>query len=461
MKGSRYLIRNKTKSGRKSFIKNILTLLTGTTIAQAIPIAVSPILTRMYTPEDFGLLALYLSITSIISVAITARYELAIMLPEEDDEAKNLLALSIIIAACISLVLFLIILVFGRAISDLLGNRQIYQWLYFIPISLFLMGIYQAFNYWSSRKQEYQRLATNRVAQTITTAGANVGIGSIKDGAMGLILGNFIAQFIASIRLSIKSIRRDKISISDISIKKMQYVAKRFDQFPKVSVWSAMLNTASVQMPIFIMSVFFSSTIVGWYSLSNRVLNMPISVLGNTVAQVFFQTSSNLKHTDEVKLGELTYKSYKNLLWIGLIPISVLFAFGDVIFSFVFGQEWVIAGEYARLLSVWLLLVFISSPLSLLFTVMEKEDKAFLFNIGIFISRIISLLVGAVIFKDAFITVLLFAVSGVVFWLWHCVYILKMVKISYKISLIYTISTISTVLGISLVIRYLLLNNIW
>ncbi|CAO5258086.1 membrane hypothetical protein [Frankia sp. AgKG'84/4] len=90
-----------------------------------------------------------------------------------------------------------------------------------------------------------------------------------------------------------------------------------------------------------------------------------------------------------------------------------------------------------------------------------NNNKAFLFNIGIFISRIISLLVGAVIFKDAFITVLLFAVSGVVFWLWHCVYILKMVKISYKISLIYTISTISTVLGISLVIRYLLLNNIW
>jgi len=458
MKGSFYLKRDINANGRKSFLKNIMTLLTGTTIAQAIPVAISPILTRIYTPQDFGLLALYLSITSIISVAVTARYELAIMLPKEDKEAKNLLALSIIIATIISIVFFVIISMFGREIAALLGNQQIYPWLFFIPLSLFFMGIYQAFNYWSNRKQKYVRLATNRVTQSTNVAGLNIGIGIVKDGVSGLIVGNILGQFIASVRLSIKSIKEDRLSITDISIRNMKFVARRYDQFPKISVWSALLNTASVQLPVFVFSVFFSSTIVGWYSLSHRVLNMPMSFLGNAVGQAYFQAASSLKQDDPGKLGEITYKTYKNLLLIGLIPTSIIFAYGDIIFAFIFGQDWKIAGEYARILCVWLLLVFISSPLSFLFTVMEKEGISFFFNVGIFISRMLSLLVGAMFFKDAFITIILFAVSGVVFWLWHCVYILKMVNVPYKKSLSHTILLTTIVLGISFLIRFMTLK---
>lgn len=445
----------------KPFLKNILTLLTGTTIAQAIPIAISPILTRIYTPEDFGLLALYLSITSIIAVTITARYELAIMLPEDDKDAINLLALSILIATVLSAIILIIVLIWGRTIASILGNNQIYPWLYFVPLSLLLTGIYQAFNYWANRKQKYQRLAINRVAQTTTTAGVNVGIGLIKNGASGLIVGNLIGQFISTTRLSIKSAKKENLSIRYVSINKMKSLAKRYDQFPKVSIWSGLLNSGSVQMPVFILSIFFSGTIVGWYSLSHRVLNMPMSVLGSAVGQVFFQASAMLKHEDPIKLRNMTYKSYKSMLMIGLVPISIIFSFGDVLFTLVFGGEWIIAGKFARLLSVWLLLVFVSSPLSLLFTVMEKEGVALLFNVAIFISRIISLLIGALLFKDALMTVLLFASSGVVFWLWHCVYILKLVKIAYWKSLIYTISVVSITLGASLLVRFLVLNNIW
>jgi len=446
---------------KKPFLKNILTLLTGTTIAQAIPMAISPILTRIYTPEDFGLLALYLSITSIIAVAVTARYELAIMLPEDDKDAINLLVLSIVIASAISAVVLFIVLIWGKTIANLLGNDQIYPWLYFVPLSLLLTGIYQAFNYWSNRKQKYQRLAINRVAQSTTTAGVNVGIGLIKNGASGLIVGNLIGQLISTIRLSIKSAKEENFSTRYVSLKKMKSLAKRYDQFPKVSIWSGLLNTASVQMPVFILSVFFSSTIVGWYSLSHRVLNMPMSVLGSAVGQVFFQASAKLKHEDPIKLKNMTYRSYRNMLMIGLVPISIVFSFGDVLFALIFGAEWIIAGEFARLLSVWLLLVFVSSPLSLLFTVMEKEGVALLFNIAIFITRIISLFIGAIIFKDALITILLFASSGVVFWLWHCVYILKLVRIPYWNSLIYTVSVVSITLGASLLVRFLVLNNIW
>ena len=452
---------SKTSNKKKPFVKNILTLITGTTIAQAIPIAISPILTRIYTPEDFGLLALYLSITSIIGVAITARYELAIMLPKDDKDALNLVALSILIASSISIFFLIIILIWGRELAFLLGNEKIYPWLYFVPITLFFTGLYQGFNYWSNRKQEYTRLATNRVVQSTTTAGINLVVGPIKEGSFGLIIGNVISQITATIRLSIKSIKNEKLKLNDISLLRMKVLAKRYDQFPKLSMWSALLNSGSSNMPIFILSAFFNSTIVGWYSMAHRVLKMPMSILGNAVGQIFFQTTSTLKNENPNKLKDVTFRAYKNMLLIGLIPMSIVFGFGDILFSFVFGDLWVEAGNYARILSIWLLLVFVSSPLSMLFTVLEKEGVLLLFNIGIFGTRVLSLLVGALIYKNALVTISLFAISGVIFWLWHCVYILKLVKIPYRKSLYFTLMSIFLVMSSICLLRYLLMKNIW
>ncbi|HHD79092.1 MAG TPA: translocase, partial [Epsilonproteobacteria bacterium] len=142
--------------------------MTGTSIAQAIPLAISPILTRIYTPEDFGIFALYMSVASMIAVTATGRYELAIMLPKKDDDAMNIVALSIVISFFVSFITLLIVFSFNAQITHLLGNPEISFWLYFIPITVLLTGIYQSFNYWINRKKEYGRLATNKVIQSGT-----------------------------------------------------------------------------------------------------------------------------------------------------------------------------------------------------------------------------------------------------------------------------------------------------
>nr|WP_249315571.1 oligosaccharide flippase family protein [Bacillus sp. FJAT-49711] len=435
--------------------------MTGTTIAQALPIAASPILTRIFTPDDFGILALFLSITSIIGVMITGRYELAIMLPKEDKEAVNLVALSITIAAGISLFLLTLIIIFGEQISALLGNSQIYPWLFFVPLSLFLTGIFQAFNYWSNRKLQYKRIANATISKSTTTAGMNIGIGVMQSGAAGLVLGNVLGQLAATVQLVVKSIKKGKISFSYVTLKEMTLLAKKYDRFPKVSIWSAMLNTASLQLPVFVLSTGFSSAIVGFFSLSQRVLSIPMSVLGSAFGQVFFQTSTKLKEEDPKGLTQVTYRSYKYMLLIGVIPISIIFGFGDIIFSFVFGKEWQIAGEYARILSVWLLLVFISSPLALLYTVMNREGTLFLFNLSMFVSRAIVLLFGIFYFKDAYITIILFSVISSLFYLWNNIYILKLVNISMWRSLLNTVFVMTVALCIISVFRYLFLNTVW
>ena len=138
---------------KSEFTRNVLTLMTGTTIAQAIPIAISPILTRIYTPEDFGIFALYISIASILSLIATGRYELAIMLPTKDKDAVNIVALSLFISFFVSFIALLIVSIFNTQITSLLGNPDISSWLYFIPLTVLFTGIYQSFNYWSNRKK--------------------------------------------------------------------------------------------------------------------------------------------------------------------------------------------------------------------------------------------------------------------------------------------------------------------
>jgi O-antigen/teichoic acid export membrane protein len=421
---------NKLKP-KSEFSRNVLTLMTGTTIAQAIPIAISPILTRIYTPEDFGLFALYTSIASILGVVATGRYELAIMFPKKDENAANIVILSIIISFFISLILLIFIFIFNAQITNILGNQDISLWLYFIPITVVLTGIYQSFNYWSNRKKQYKRLSISRVIQSSTVATTNLGMGFGGFGATGLLFGTIAGQSIATIILA-KMVITEDIEIFK-KVKKLKYfaLAKRYVKFPKYEIWSAFFNTASSHSPIILLGVFFNSTVVGFYSLSYRILNLPMSFISSSISQVFLQESAKIKK-DREKLHNLTKSTFKKLFYLGLFPMVFLGVFGDIVFSFIFGEEWKVAGQYAQVLSIWLFFVFLISPLSTLLITLEKQKESFYFNISILISRVLALYLGYYIFNNAFETIVLFTFVGVVFWMGLMFYILQLVDIKLR-----------------------------
>ncbi len=412
---------------KSDFGRNVLTLMTGTTVAQAIPIAISPILTRLYTPDDFGVYALYISIVRVLSVIATGRYELAIMLPKKDKDAFYLLGLSIFLAFIVSLITLFIVFIFNSKIIYLLGNPDLEKWLYLIPVSIFLMGCYNALNYWKNRNAKYKKLARGRVIQSSSTAGTNVALGLVNFSG-GLVLGSIIGQF-AIVAYFFKYIEKKIKDIIPYSKGKLSYLYKRYSRFPKFEMFSSLSNTASAEIPIVLLTSFFSSTIVGFYSLSKRILSLPMGVLGNSIAQVFLQKSASIRNEKE-SLKNLTLSTLKKLVFIGIFPISIITVFGDYLFSFVFGTEWETAGIYAQIISIWLLFVFIASPLSSLLITLEKQKQSFIFNLTIFIARIVALCVGALIFKDAFITIILFTVIGTLFWFAFIFYILNLVKVN-------------------------------
>ena len=229
---------------KSEFSRNVLTLMTGTTIAQAIPIAISPILTRIYSPEDFGVFALFIAITAIFGSIANGRYELAIMLPVKDEDAINIFALGFIITVLISLLLFILVLLFHNYFSSFLNNDEIKVWLYFVPLAVFFIGLFNILSYFNNRKKNYKDIANATIFKSIILAITQLSIGYFKQGASGLITGEIVSRMFANMKL-LKNILQDKLLISSIRKVKILALAKKYKDFPKFSMWAILANSLS------------------------------------------------------------------------------------------------------------------------------------------------------------------------------------------------------------------------
>ena len=399
---------------KSDFAKNVVTLMTGTTISQAIPIAISPILTRIYTPKDFGVLALFIGLTSILSIIATGRYELAIMLPKKEDSALHIATLAMLISFFISIFMFIIVFAFNEEIVLLLKNKDISMWLYWVPLSVFIISCYQSLNFLNIRKKQFKNTATSKVIQSSTISGMSVLLGGISLKNIGLVTGQMLGQFIALLYLLRNSILYCNFDINKIKKIKLFALAKRYKNFPIIVTFTGVLNTASIQIPVFIITSLFSIKIAGFYSLAQRITTLPNALIAVSIGQVFYQEVAKKATIKEKAL--LLNNTINKLLKISAPIFAFLFIFGGLIFSFVFGKNWYIAGEYAQIMSFWLYMVFLVSPLSQLYNILEKQ-KTFLFlNIMSFILRLISLLIGGLFFKDVEITLYLFVASSAFSW---------------------------------------------
>lgn len=392
------------------FNRNVFTLLTGTVIAQVIPIVISPILTRLYSPDDFGIFALYMSVTTILSVMATGRYELAIILPEKDEEAFNIAILAVIISIIFSFVLLLIVILFNQPIAMLLGSEQFSSWLYFVPLTILLTALFQSLNYWSNRKKKYKSIAKSKMSQAFGAGAINLSMGIPKIGVIGLIFGNIISQIIGSsilLKTNISDIRKYKSKILYEDIKATAY---NYRDFPKFLVFSHTLNTASLQLSNVLLSVFYSATSVGYFSLALRTLRLPITIIASSIGDVFRQQAAE----EFVKKGNckrLYINTLIKLVSISIIPFLILYFSTPWLFSFVFGDNWRVAGIYARVMLIMVFLQFITSPLSSMFLVAEKQRLDLIWQIALFVSTSGSIVIGYFVYNDILKSIQLFTLS--------------------------------------------------
>ena len=355
---------------KSEFNRNILTLMTGSTIANAIPVVISPILTRIYSPEDFGLLALFVAIATIFGTIINGRYELAIMLPKKDEDAINIVALGLIIMSLITLILFVIVIIFNEKIGHLFNNKDIVIWLYIIPLSIFFIGLFNLLNYFNNRKKYYKDIAKANIIKSITLVIFQLVVGFIKEGAAGLISGQIASQMTANIKL-FKNLMKDKLLLSKISKKKIFLVAKRYKEFPKFSIAGALANKATGNLTNILISIFYNISTLGYYSLVQRVLGVPSVLIGNSIGQVFFEEASKEKQLTG-KAVKVFKSTVKKLLIIGVPSFGILFFLVEDLFALVFGEGWRIAGSYAQIMIPVFFMGFIVSTVSIVDSIFEK-----------------------------------------------------------------------------------------
>ena len=377
---------------KSEFGRNLLTLMTGTIVAQAIPIAISPILTRIYSPEDFGLLALFLAILSLFSVAVNARYESAVMLPKKDEDAINIFALGIIINSTISLTLFIIIVLFNDSITNMLGNSNISVWLYFIPLTLFFTGLFNILNTYNNRQKHYRDIADATILKSMVMAVVQVGVGLVKSGASGLISGQILSQFFANMRL-LKNITTNRKLIDSIGILKIIALAKKYKNFPKFSLPSAFANVLSGHLSNILISIFYSVTTLGFYSIVQRVLGIPSAMMGQSIGQVYYEEGvQEKKKTGMAK--EIFKSTFKRLVFFGFFSFFILFFVVEELFAFVFGEEWRLAGQYAQIVIPMFFIRFVVSTLSVTYDMFGYLKVELIWQLTLLIGTILIVVVS-------------------------------------------------------------------
>jgi O-antigen/teichoic acid export membrane protein len=403
-----------------SFFMNVTVLASSTAIGQVIVILVTPILTRLFDPNDFGIMAAYASVISIISVIAALRYDFVIPLPDSDDEAANVVALAFVSLLFITLLTIIFIIAFGSITSAWLQTPGLKNYLWLLPIGVVAVGTYQILNFWAIRKQQFNTLAKTRVSQMVGRALAQTISGFLKFGAGGLIVGYILGLSggIGTLTKLMWGEARD--SFNKVSVSGMSHSATRYRRFPLINSWSALINSSSQELPVLIISSLFGTTVVGWFYLSLRVLRVPFNVIGQAIAQVFYSRASeasrggNLPHVTYQVFDQLVRVSLGPLLWLGLMSPSL--------FALIFGSDWEPSGYYSRWISPWLFLLFLTTPLSAIVYVKERQRPELIFQIVLLIARI-SVLYLASTYGNASTAIISFSLISTVilsfylFWL--------------------------------------------
>jgi len=397
-----------------SFKANLFTFMTGTAVAQIITVAASPILTRLFTPKAFGAFGVYMSIVSIVTAVATLRYDQALMLPKENKDAAHLFWASLLSVISFSVLSLFICFLFLNKIILALKVPELGVWILFLPFSIFLSGAYLTLNTWSTRQKKFKRASISQVVRSATVSGVQVSSGVMKTGPAGLIggavIGDLFASFVLAFQVKCDDERILKEGFHWDSIKRL---GKHYSDFPVYSSTQNFLNAVSQNIPVLLLARFFGPAVVGFYAFGVRVIQLPMNFVLTSLREVLFQKASEVYNT-----GGDTYALFKKttlgLIAIGIAPALIIILWGPVIFGFVLGKGWVIAGEYARWLVLWMMCMFSNLPAVLFAQIYRKQRALLIQDIVLLFFRVLAIIIGS-LYNDPLLAVILYSLVGVFF----------------------------------------------
>ncbi len=375
--------------------KNILTLFSGNVLAQVIPFLFAPWIARIYSPEELGVFAIIFSSITVLATIANARYEMAIVIPKEDKKVFSLVFLCIIVAGVLCLFSLPITLFFNEQISSLIRSPQIKNLLFFIPITVFLIGVYNPLKYYFTRKGEFKILSYSQISKSVSQSVFQVIFGLMKFQEKGLIWGYLISQFFGNgviVKNFLKDFKSSGKSV-DITIQSVKEVAKEYKDFPKYSVWGIFINNIAQNITIFFIAGLYGNENLGYYSFMQRYINAPLFLISVTIGQVYVQELA--KAFREGQNGLQIFFSYiKKLSVLGLIISIAVFFFVENGVEIFFGKEWSVSAEISIVMLPLLFARFIAVPITLTNSVYQRQKLSLILQIGILCMTVFPLLLA-------------------------------------------------------------------
>jgi O-antigen/teichoic acid export membrane protein len=386
---------------KNKFLQSFIILSGSNLLAQAINLITYFILPKyFYSPSEFGVFGLYLPVYFILFEIINLKMDQSIMLPKKDEEAKQLVAFSWLIAAVFAFSLSIIISLVSFLVIPL--DKHL---VYFLAFSLLVGGALQPILVWLNRQKQYFQMGNIRVVQAIATLGGSIffyfkGI----QGFNGLILGFVCGQIIAILTACFY------IPTSGWSLANKTLI-KQYKQFIQFGSLSSMVSTLSRNLPAFAIKFFFSDIVLGWYTIASKYLNAPIGIFATSLGQVYFKEAAIAQ---QPRLKNLTAQIIRNIFLLVVIPSFVILFFGENLFGWALGVEWKQAGNIAQVLILWYMVAYISGPLSILIDVKMKLKWELKYNVIMLIARAAAL-ASAFFINDVLVVLGIFAFVGLVF----------------------------------------------
>jgi O-antigen/teichoic acid export membrane protein len=383
---------------RHGFVHSVGTLAGAAVLAQGLGVLALPILTRLYTPAEFNVLAVYASLLAILAVVACLRLEIAIPLPEDDREAASLLVLAFCSALIFTFIAALAVAFFPGWIARRMGVPAFEPYLWMVPLGAWVASSYMVIQYWSTRKKRFLHIARTRMVQALGGVGTQAGAGWMGAGPFGLLIGHAISGGAGLFGLGREAWREDRDVLRSVTRRSMSSALRRYSRFPKYSTLEALANTAGSQLPVIIIAGLAIGPEAGYLMLATRVMAAPLALVGASVAQVYLSRAG-----EELRRGTLptfTARIFDGLVKTGVGPLVFAGIVAPPVFELVFGHQWARAGELVAWMTPWSVFQFLSSPVSMVMHVRMRQRSMLLLTLFGLVLRVGTILLAARVIPD-------------------------------------------------------------
>jgi O-antigen/teichoic acid export membrane protein len=357
--------------------RGVVEIVLGTVVGQGLLVAVSPLLSRLYTPGDFAVLQIFTGVVATGAVLASLRLELAIPLAKDAHETRAVLRAGLLGTVVVAVLIWVVgVATAGLwATSDTWATLADLWWL--VPVTVAAIAVFQLVSAVLVRAERYRDLAGRNAAQGIGTTLTQLGLGALDMRPLGLLLGMSLGRLAGLGFVARRSlIEPEERPRRPVSVRDVGAALSRFRRFPLVTTWTALLNNIGQYAPYLVFALAFGPDPTGWLAFTTRLLALPVTVVGQAVAQVFLGRGATARRENSGRLPQLTWLAVRRLALLGAGPVVVLAAFGPWLFTWVFGAQWERAGTYAQVLAVAFLLQFAASPVANVFNLVGRQGVA-------------------------------------------------------------------------------------